>query len=112
MYDHVQIVAENRIPNRIDIAIGGYQLEGYGKRYRLSMWGPGLFPRTQYTNPSGETYDGIAVTGETYNDLLASVMLLSHDIPPPILRYFMSSVANAIFYAEGAEDIRREKKEE
>ena len=107
MYDHMQIVAENNITNHLDDTVGGYVLEGFGERYRLRMWGQALFPGQQ----PGKIYDGLAVTGETYNDLLTSVMLLARGIPPHFLRYVMASIANAIFYAEGAEDIRRENKE-
>ena len=112
MYDHVQVITENKIMNRIGITVGGYMLEGFGERYLLRMWGQALFPAQQPLNPTGETYDGIVVTGETYGELLASVMWFADDIPADILRQIMGSVATAIFYAEGAEDIRSANKED
>lgn len=111
MYDHVQVITDSNIRNRIGIAVGGYVLEGFGKRYLLRMWGQVLFPGQQPLNLIGETYDGITVTGETYNDLLASVMSLGREVRLDILRQIMGSVATAIFYAEGAEDIRTANKE-
>ena len=112
MYDHVQVITENKIMNRIGITVGGYMLEGFGERYLLRMWGQALFPAQQPLNPTGETYDGITVTGETYGDLLASVVALRRGVRPDILRYIMGSVATAIFYAEGAEGIRSANKED